>query len=100
LSRQVSKEAREGGSWLTWVFTTEVFSKVEQKFGRSAIEGHHTRPDGTGFKWKKIGANQSSGSHELPFFIQWLAAGHPSQEGKVISVIEKITITESDHLSI
>ena len=37
--KAVSKKAQEGGGWLTWVFATEDISKVEEKVGRSAIEG-------------------------------------------------------------
>jgi hypothetical protein len=74
-------------------------SKVEEKFGRSAIEGHRTRPDGSDLKWKQIGVNEISDSPELPFFIQWLTADHPSQDGKAVAAIEKITIADTDHLA-
>jgi Glyoxalase-like domain len=87
--KAVSKKAQEGGGWLTWVFATEDISKVEEKFGRPAIEGHRTRPDGTDLKWKQIGVNEITDSRELPFFIQWLTADHPSQDGKAVAAIEK-----------
>jgi hypothetical protein len=32
-------------------------------------------------------------------FIQWLTADHPSQDGKAVAAIEKITIAVTDHLS-
>ena len=88
-----------GEFWLTWVFATEDISKVEEKFGRSAIEGHRTRPDGSDLKWKQIGVNEITESRELPFFIQWLTEDHPSQDGKAVAAIEKITIADADHLS-
>ncbi len=97
--KAVSKKAQEGGGWLTWVFATEDISKVEEKFGRSAIEGHRTRPDGSDLKWKQIGVNEITDSRELPFFIQWLTADHPSQDGKAVAAIEKITIADTDHLA-
>ena len=97
--KTVSKKAQEGGGWLTWVFATEDVSKVEEKFGRSANEGHCTRPDGTDLKWKQIGVNEIADSRELPFFIQWLTADHPSQDGKAVAAIEKITISDADQLS-
>jgi hypothetical protein len=90
---------QEGGDWLTWVFAAEDISKVEEKFGRSAIEGHRTRPDGSDLKWKQIGVNEITDSRELPFFIQWLTADHPSQDGKAVAAIEKITIADTDHLA-
>ena len=52
------------------VFATEDISKVEEKFGRSATQGHRTRPDGTDLKWKQTGVNEITDSRELPFFIQ------------------------------
>ena len=64
-----------------------------------AIEGHRTRPDGSDLKWKQIGVNEITVSRELPFFIQWLAAYHPSQDGKAVVAIEKITIADTDQLS-
>ena len=97
--KAVSKKAQEGGGWLTWVFATEDISKVEEKFGRSAIEGHRTRPDGSDLKWKQIGVNEITDSRELPFFIQWLTADHPSQDGTPLSEIEKIVIADKDQLA-
>jgi hypothetical protein len=38
-------------------------------------------------------------SRELPFFIQWLTADHPSQDGKAVASIEKITIADKSELS-
>jgi hypothetical protein len=97
--KAVSKKAQVVGGWLTWVFVTEDISKVEEKFGRSAIEGHRTRPAGSDLKWKQIGVNEITDSRELPFFIQWLTANHPSRDGKAVAASEKITIADTDHLS-
>jgi hypothetical protein len=76
----------------------QITLKVEEKFGRSAIEGHRTCPDGSDLKWKQIGFNQMTGSRERPFFIQWSPADHPSQDGKAVAAIEKITIADTDLL--
>jgi hypothetical protein len=97
--KAVSKKAQAGGGWLTWVFSTEDISKVEEKFGRQAVEGHRTRPDGSDLKWKQIGVNEIADSHELPFFIQWLTTDHPSQDGKAVASIEKITIADKGELA-
>jgi len=75
---------------------TEDISKVEEKFGRSAIEGHRTRPDGSDLKWKQFGVNEITDSRELPFFIQWLTEDHPSQDGKAVASIEKIWVSSHD----
>jgi hypothetical protein len=42
-------------------------SKVEDKFGRVAIEGHCKRPVGTDIKWKHVGVNEITEFCELPF---------------------------------
>jgi len=97
--KAVSRKAQSGGGWLTWVFSTEDISKVEEKFGREAVEGHRTRPDGSDLKWKQIGVNEIADSHELPFFIQWLTTDHPSKDGKAVASIEKITIADKGELS-
>ncbi len=97
--KAVSRKAQAGGGWLTWVFSTEDISNVEKKFGREAVEGHRTRPDGSDLKWKQIGVTEIADSHELPFFIQWLTTDHPSQDGKAVASIEKITIADKGELS-
>jgi len=97
--KAVSKKAQEGGGWLTWVFSTEDIAPIEEKFGRKAVDGHRTRPDGTDLKWKQIGVKEITDSRELPFFIQWLTEDHPSKDGLTVSKIEKIVIADKDQLS-
>jgi hypothetical protein len=97
--KAVSKKAQEGGGWLTWVFSTEDISPIEEKFGRKAVDGHRTRPDGTDLKWKQIGVKEITDSRELPFFIEWLTEDHPSKDGSTVSKIEKIVISDKDQLS-
>ena len=58
LGKAVSKKAQEGSGWLTWVFSTEDISAIEEKFGRKAVDGHRTPPDGTDLKWKHIGVKE------------------------------------------
>jgi hypothetical protein len=97
--KAVSKKAQEGGGWLTWVFSTEDISPIEEKFGRKAVDGHRTRPDGTDLKWKQIGVKEITDSRELPFFIEWLTDDHPSKDGNAVAKIEKIVIADKDQLS-
>jgi hypothetical protein len=97
--KAVSKKAQAGGGWFTWVFSTDDIEKISEKFGRPAVDGHRTRPDGSDLKWKQIGVNEISDSRQLPFFIQWLTADHPSQDGKAVASIEKITIADKDQLA-
>ena len=96
--KAVSKKAQEGGGWLTWVFSTEDISPIEEKFGRKAVDGHRTRPDGTDLKWKQIGVKEITDSRELPFFIQWMTEDHPSKDGNAVAKIEKIVIADKDQL--
>mgnify|MGYP000264063401 CR=1 FL=1 len=80
---------------------SELLSKmtIEEKFGRKAVDGHRTRPDGTDLKWKQIGVKEITDSRELPFFIEWLTEDHPSKDGSTVSKIEKIVISDKDQLS-
>jgi hypothetical protein len=96
--KAVSKKAQEGGGWLTWVFSTEDISPIEEKFGRKAVDGHRTRPDGTDLKWKQIGVKEITDSRELPFFIEWLTEDHPSKDGNAVARIEKIVIADNEKL--
>ena len=97
--KAVKKKADEGGGWFTWVFSTEDISPIETKFGRAATEGHRTRPNGTDLKWKQIGVNEISDSREFPFFIQWLTAEHPSQDGASLAKMERIVIADKNQLA-
>ena len=96
--KAVSQKAAEGGGWLTWVFSTEDISPIEEKFGRKAVEGHRTRPDGSDLKWKQIGVKEITDARALPFFIQWLTSDHPSNGGKPVSRIKKLVIASPDRL--
>jgi hypothetical protein len=96
--KAVSKKAQEGGGWLTWVFSTEDISPIEEKFGRKAVDGHRTRPDGTDLKWKQIGVKEITDSRALPFFIEWLTDDHPSKDGNASAKIKEIVIADEAQL--
>jgi len=97
--KAVKKKAEEGGGWMSWVFSVNDLSNMEQVFGRKAAEGYRTKPDGTTLKWKQIGINQISESQDLPFFVHWLVPNHPSNDGKAISEIINIIIISEAKLS-
>ena len=97
--KAVACRVAEGGGWLTWVFSTEDISPIVAKFGREAVEGHRTRPDGSDLKWKQIGVSEISEARELPFFIQWLTSDHPSKDGIAVAMIKTITIADEKKLS-
>ena len=97
--KAVSKKANEGGGWFTWVFSTENISSIEEKFGRDAMEGHRTRPNGSDLRWVQIGVKEIVDVPEFPFFIQWLSEEHPSQDGTAQAEIKKIVIADSEQLA-
>jgi hypothetical protein len=45
--------------------------------------------------WSKA----NCGTLKFPFFIQWLSADYPSQEGTPLAEIEKIVIADKDQLA-
>ena len=90
--KAVSQRVAEGGGWLTWVMSVDDISKIETRLGRTAVEGHRTKPDGTELKWKQIGVLGTLLDRQLPFFIEWLDGNHPSTDGKAVSQISKIEI--------
>jgi hypothetical protein len=81
------------------VFSTKDIAPIAAKFGRDAIEGHRTRPNGTDLKWKQIGVKEIAETREFPFFIQWLSVDHPSQDGTPFAEIKKIVIADNDQLA-
>ena len=97
--RAVSIKANEGGGWFTWVFSTENISLIESKFGRCAIEGNRTLPDGTDLRWKQIGVREIADTREFPFFIEWLSSDHPSSDGEPKAEIKKIVIADHEKLT-
>ena len=93
--RAVSQRAAEGGGWLTWVMSVDDVSKIESRLGRTAVEGHRTKPDGTDLKWKQIGVLGTLADRQLPFFVEWLDSQHPSTEGNAVTRILKIEVAGS-----
>jgi len=89
----VSKRAREGGGWMTWVVATSDITPVESRLGRSSVIGSRKRPDGTELKWKQVGVLGTIEDSQLPFFIQWMTDNHPSTDGKPNAEIKRIDIS-------
>ncbi len=96
--KAVSKKLNEGGGWFTWVFSTEDIAPIAARFGREAVEGHRTLPNGSELKWKQIGVKEIAETREFPFFIQWLSKEHPSQDATSSVEINKIIVADSNKL--
>jgi len=90
--RAVLKRANEGGGWLTWVLSVEDVREVESRLGRSAVDGHRTKPDGTELRWKQIGVLDTLEDRQLPFFVEWAEKYHPSNDGQAKASISEIEI--------
>ena len=90
--KAVSRRAAEGGGWLTWVVAVDDVSAIETRLGRSAVDGHRTKPDGADIRWKQIGVLGTLEDRQLPFFIEWIENHHPSTDGKAVATITKVEI--------
>lgn len=79
----VRSRSNRGGGWMGWVVAVPDISEVEQRLGRSAVDGNRHRPDGHELRWKQIGVLGLQRDPQLPFFVQWQgkAADHPSHGG-------------------
>jgi hypothetical protein len=96
--RVVSQRANEGGGWLTWVVSTDDLTPVENRLGRPAVNGSRKRPDGSELMWKQLGVLGTLDDSQLPFFIQWLSADHPSTDGRAVAEIVKIEIAGEEKI--
>jgi hypothetical protein len=90
--KAVSRRAAEGGGWLTWVVAVDDVAAIETRLGRSAVEGHRTKPDGTDIRWKQISILGTLEDRQLPYFIEWTENHHPSTDGKAVATILKVEI--------
>ncbi len=90
--RAVRNKAEEGGGWLAWVVAVKDIREIEEKIGRSAIEGTRRRPDGTELKWKQVGLLDTINNAQKPYFIEWLTPNHPSKDGKPSFEISRIEL--------
>ena len=76
----VKARTESGGGWLAWVVAVDDLAPIEQRLGRSAVDGHRRRPDGVELTWRQIGVLDLLDDPALPFFIQWQSdpSLHPS----------------------
>ena len=69
-----------GGGWLGWVVAVDDLAPLEERLGRSAVNGNRHRPDGHELLWRQLGVKGLQADPQLPFFVQWEGdpADHPS----------------------
>lgn len=77
----VKARSQRGGGWMAWVVTVEDLAPVEERLGRTAVEGHRQTPEGIDLKWRQLGVRNVIDHGNLPFFIHWDSAPehHPSR---------------------
>ena len=85
----VSSKSNLGGGWLAWAFATEKIQMIEEKIGRKSLQGSRKKPDGSILTWKQLGVLEILEAPELPFFVEWEGAVHPSDSSD-----SKISISE------
>lgn len=77
----VRARSAKGGGWMAWVIAVseDDLAGVEERLGRTAVEGNRHTPDGGTLNWKQIGVLNVIDHGNLPFFVHWgPAAAHPS----------------------
>jgi hypothetical protein len=79
----VRARSANGGGWLGWVVSVDDITELENRLGRTAVDGNRFRPDGKELVWKQIGVNGLMADPQLPFFIEWggAAEDHPGYGG-------------------
>jgi hypothetical protein len=95
--RAVKKKAEEGGGWMTWVLATDNISKVEENFGRKAVDGQRKKPNGSILQWKQLGVLDTLQDSQQPFYIEWVSKDHPSRDGIAhANLLELYIVGEED----
>ncbi|AYY11644.1 VOC family protein [Actinobacteria bacterium YIM 96077] len=84
----VKARSETGGGWLGWVVAVDDLAPIEQRLGRSAVQGNRKRPDGFELRWKQIGVKGLINDPQLPFFVRWESepAEHPSKGGRGVQL--------------
>jgi hypothetical protein len=79
-----------GGGWLGWVVAVDDLAPVEERIGRTAVEGSRYLPDGTRLQWQQLGVKGLQADPQLPFFVRWLSDPtiHPSVGGKDVQLLK------------
>lgn len=76
----VRERSAAGGGWLCWVVAVDDIAPVEQRLGRTSVQGNRHRPDGFDLRWRQIGVKGLQADPQLPFVVQWEvdSSEHPS----------------------
>jgi hypothetical protein len=89
----VKARMEAGGGWLGWCVRVDDISPVEERLGRSAVEGNRHRPDGVELRWRQIGIKGLMSDPQLPYYVQWEDESvHPSVGAETSVTIEGLQI--------
>lgn len=72
----VRARSEQGGGWLAWVVAVDDIEPVEQRLGRSAVDGNRHTPEGVNLNWRQIGVKSIMADPQLPFFVRWSSMDH------------------------
>ena len=88
-----------GGGWLGWVVAVDDIAPLEERLGRSAVNGNRHRPDGHELLWKQLGVKGLQADPQLPFFVQWQSptAQHPSAGATGAVQLDTLEIAGDPH---
>lgn len=60
-----------GGGWMGWVVRVDDLAPIEERLGRSSVDGSRHFPDGRLLEWKQIGIKGLMSDPQLPYFLKW-----------------------------
>ncbi len=78
-----------GGGWLGWVVAVDDLGPIEERLGRTGVDGFRHRPDGAKVSWQQLGVKGLQSDPQLPFFIKWESdpSIHPSVGGGEVELL-------------
>ncbi|MET0692521.1 MAG: VOC family protein [Propionibacteriaceae bacterium] len=85
----VRSRTEAGGGWLGWVVSVDDLAPIEERIGRTAVDGSRHQPDGNLLEWRQIGVKGMQGDPQLPFFVSWITPPelHPSVGGGAVELL-------------
>lgn len=89
----VKARSEAGGGWLGWVVRVADIHEVEERVGRSSVEGNRHRPDGVELRWRQLGVRGLISDPQLPYYVEWEdEALHPSVGASTTVTIDGLQI--------
>lgn len=90
----VRARSARGGGWMAWVVAVDDLALVEERLGRTAVQGNRHTPQGVDLRWQQIGVKNVIDHGNRPFFVRWDSppADHPSQLGESSARLKGLTI--------